>query len=347
MDAPSADTRLTELADWLGSLLAPAPFTLSPASEDASFRRYFRVTLAGPHPLAPDAPTLIAMDAPPPMENCRPFVHVAQLLREAGVHAPQVFAQDLGRGFLLLEDLGSTTYLAVLRDGDANALYLDAIDALVAFQRASREGELPPYDEPLLRRELDLFPDWYVARHLSRELAHEQRNALEDMFRRVLANNLAQPRVFVHRDYHSRNLMVASPNPGVLDFQDAVFGPVTYDLVSLLRDAYIEWEEERQIDWAVRYWEKARAAGVAVDGDFGNFWRDFEWMGVQRQLKVLGIFARLCHRDGKSGFVNDMPLVMRYLRGACARYRELGPLLVLLDALEDRAPVFANSFGRP
>jgi aminoglycoside/choline kinase family phosphotransferase len=344
MDAPSADTRLTELADWLGGVLAPVPFTLAPASEDASFRRYFRATLAAPHPLAPDAPTLIAMDAPPPMENCGPFVHVASLLREAGVHAPRVFAQDLDRGFLLLEDLGSTTYLAVLRDGDAHALYVDAIDALVAFQRASREGELPPYDEALLRRELDLFPDWYVARHLQRLLTPDQRNALEGVFRRVLANNLAQPRVFVHRDYHSRNLMVADPNPGVLDFQDAVYGPVTYDLVSLLRDAYIEWEEEQQIDWAVRYWERARAAGIAVDADFGSFWRDFEWMGVQRQLKVLGIFARLCHRDGKSGFVRDMPLVMRYLRGACGRYRELAPLLVLLDALEDRAPVVGYTF---
>ena len=344
MDAPSADTRLTELADWLGGVLAPVPFTLAPASEDASFRRYFRAALTAPHPLAPDAPTLIAMDAPPPMENCGPFVHVASLLREAGVHAPRVFAQDLDRGFLLLEDLGSTTYLAVLRDGDAHALYVDAIDALVAFQRASREGELPPYDEALLRRELDLFPDWYVARHLQRLLTPDQRNALEGVFRRVLANNLAQPRVFVHRDYHSRNLMVADPNPGVLDFQDAVYGPVTYDLVSLLRDAYIEWEEEQQIDWAVRYWERARAAGIAVDADFGSFWRDFEWMGVQRQLKVLGIFARLCHRDGKSGFVRDMPLVMRYLRGACGRYRELAPLLVLLDALEDRAPVVGYTF---
>jgi aminoglycoside/choline kinase family phosphotransferase len=344
MDAPSADSRSTELADWLGGALAPAAFTLAPASEDASFRRYFRVTLATSHPLAPHALTLIAMDAPPPMENCRPFVHVAALLREAGVHAPQVFAQDLDRGFLLLEDLGTTTYLEALRSGDAHALYLDAIDALVRFQRSSRQGELPPYDEALLRRELDLFPDWYVARHLQRELTPDQRNVLEDVFRRVVANNLAQPRVFVHRDYHSRNLMVASPNPGVLDFQDAVEGPVTYDLVSLLRDAYIQWDEEQQIDWAVRYWERARAAGVAVDGDFGAFWRDFEWMGVQRQLKVLGIFARLCHRDGKRNFVDDMPLVMRYLRGACARYRELCPLLVLLDALEDRAPVVGYTF---
>jgi aminoglycoside/choline kinase family phosphotransferase len=336
MDMPSADPRVAALADWLRGPLGSDRFTLSRASEDASFRRYFRVDL--------DGRTCIAMDAPPPMENCRPFVHVAQLLRDAGVHAPEVHAQDLERGFLLLEDLGTTTYLTRLDASNAHGLYLDAIDALIRFQRSSREGVLPAYDEALLRRELDLIPDWYVARHLGAALDDTQREALEGVFARVLANNLAQPRVFVHRDYHSRNLMVCDPNPGVLDFQDAVYGPVTYDLVSLLRDAYIAWEEERQIDWAVRYWERARKAGIAVDADFGSFWRDFEWMGVQRQIKVLGIFARLCHRDGKSGYVDDMPLVMKYLRGACGRYRELSPMIVLLDALEGRAPQVGYTF---
>ena len=343
MSLPTADSRLAALADWLSALLAPCAFTLAPASADASFRRYFRVTLAAPHGLAPAATTVIAMDAPPPQEDCRPFVHVAAVLRAAGVHAPQVLAQDLPRGFLLLTDLGATTYLAALDAGSAQGLYGDALDALVRFQRASREGELPPYDEALLRRELNLFPDWYVARHLGHTLDGAQRAILDRVFAAVLANNLAQPRVYVHRDYHSRNLMVSDPNPGVLDFQDAVYGPVTYDLVSLLRDAYIEWEQERQIDWAVRYWEKARAAGIPVDPDFGAFWRDFEWMGVQRQLKVLGIFARLYHRDGKAGYLADMPLVMRYLRGACARYRELEPLLALLDALADRAPAVGHT----
>jgi aminoglycoside/choline kinase family phosphotransferase len=337
MDTPSADPRLTALADWLAGVLGSDRFTLSRASEDASFRRYFRIALGSDR-------TLIAMDAPPPMEDCRPFVHVAALLRDAGVHAPQIHAQDLDRGFLLLEDLGTTTYLARLDAANAHELYLDAIDALVRFQRTSREGVLPDYDEALLRREIDLFPDWYVAKHVGRMLDERQRASLEGVFARVIANNLAQPRVFVHRDYHSRNLMVCERNPGVLDFQDAVYGPVTYDLVSLLRDAYVAWEEERQIDWAVRYWERARAAGIAVDPDFGNFWRDFEWMGVQRHIKVLGIFARLCHRDGKSGYVNDMPLVMRYLRGACGRYRELAPMIVLLDALEGREPVVGYTF---
>jgi N-acetylmuramate 1-kinase len=336
MDTPSGDPRLTALADWLRGELHTDRFTLSRASEDASFRRYFRV--------AQDDRTLIAMDAPPPMENCRPFVQVAQLLRDAGVHAPEVHAQDLDRGFLLLEDLGTVTYLARLDASNAPALYLDAIDALIRFQATSSEGVLPAYDEPLLRRELELFPDWYVARHVGRALDEKQRAALDGVFARVLANNLAQPRVFVHRDYHSRNLMACEPNPGVLDFQDAVYGPVTYDLVSLLRDAYIAWDEERQIDWAVRYWERARAAGIAVDPDFGIFWRDFEWMGVQRQIKVLGIFARLCHRDGKAGYVDDMPLVMQYLRAACGRYGELAPMIVLLDALEGLEPKVGYTF---
>jgi N-acetylmuramate 1-kinase len=338
MIPPTVDSRLAALNDWLGGVLASHRFALAPASADASFRRYFRVTPDAPHSLAPHAATLIAMDAPPPMENCVSFVHVASLLHAADVHAPHVLAQDLERGFLLVTDLGSRTYLAALDAASAHDLYLDALDALVRFQASSRPGVLPAYDEVLLRRELDLFPDWYIARHLRRTLATEERQALDRVFAVVLANNLAQPRVFVHRDYHSRNLMVSAPNPGVLDFQDAVYGPITYDLVSLLRDAYIEWDEERQIDWAVRYWEKARAADLAVNRDFGAFWQDFEWMGVQRQLKVLGIFARLHHRDGKAGYLQDLPLVMRYLRSACGRYRELQPLLALLDALEDRAP---------
>ena len=315
-------------------------FSLAPASADASFRRYFRATLAerwrgGGD--AGDARSLIVMDAPPAHEDCRPFVHVARLLAEAGVHAPVVLAEDIDRGFMLLTDLGTTTYANALDAASAPALYSDAIDALIRWQRATRAGALPEYDEPLLRRELLLFPDWYVARHLAVDLTPAQRASLARTFDAVLANNLAQPRVFVHRDYHSRNLMLAKPNPGVLDFQDAVHGPVTYDLVSLLRDAYVEWDEERQLDWTVRYWERARAAGLPVHADFGTFWRDFEWMGVQRQLKVLGIFARLNVRDGKSGYLADMPRVLGYVRRAAARYRELDALTALLDTLHDDA----------
>jgi aminoglycoside/choline kinase family phosphotransferase len=343
----AGDTRLDALSAWLDGVL-PAPSTaIAPASEDASFRRYFRVTLADAVTL-PDhrerAASLIAMDAPPPQEDCRPFVAVAKLLLDAGVHAPAVLAADLERGFLLLTDLGTRMYLDALDPQSAPALYRDASAALVRWQLASRDGVLPPYDRTLLQRELQLFPDWYVTKHLGVALTAAQKSTLEQAFAKILDNNLAQRTVFVHRDYHSRNLMLADPNPGVLDFQDAVYGPITYDLVSLLRDAYIEWGEEHQLDWAVRYWEAAREAHLPVAEHFAEFWRDFEWMGVQRQLKVLGIFSRLCHRDGKEGYLKDMPRVMRYLRGACARYRELGPLLRLLDTLEERKPVTGYTF---
>ena len=295
------------------------------------------------------ATSLIAMDAPPPQEDCRPYVAVAALLQGAGVHAPRVLAQDLERGFLLLTDLGQRTYLDALEDDArerklAPQLIGEACSALVRWQLASREGVLPPYDEALLRRELDLFPAWYVAKHLAVQLSDAQSAALHASFERILANNLAQPRVYVHRDYHSRNLMVCEPNPGVLDFQDAVYGPITYDLVSLLRDAYVDWDEAEQIDHAVRYWQAARAVKLPVAADFGEFWRDFEWMGVQRQLKVLGIFARLWHRDGKDVYLKEMPRVMRYLRRASNRYRALGSLEALLDELEQRTRVTGYTF---
>ena len=323
-------------------MLGTRGFRVAPASADASFRRYFRLTFDAPAS-GGDA-TLIAMDAPPPMENCAPFVHVASLLAGAGINAPRVRAANVARGFLLLTDLGDRMYLDALDAASAPALYSDAIDALVRWQRATRAGELPPYDEALLARELALFPDWYVARHLGVTLSAAQSAALADVFRALLDNNLAQPRVYVHRDYHSRNLMVCPDNPGVLDFQDAVEGPITYDLVSLLRDAYVAWDEERELDWAIRCWERSRRAGLPVHPDFGEFWRDFEWMGVQRQLKVLGIFARLCHRDGKDRYLADMPRVMRYLRRTTERYRALGPLLALLDELDGRPPAVGHTF---
>ena len=310
---------------------------IEPASADASFRRYFRITLE-------DGDTRIVMDAPPEFEDCRPFLKVAALFREAGVHVPEVYAQDLEQGFLLLSDLGGTTYLDLLDAATAPALYRDANAALVDIQRASRPGVLPDYDRALLERELRLFPDWYVTKHLGLTLDSGQTAALHGVFEALLANNLKQPRVFVHRDYHSRNLMAIGgaesrgfpANPGIIDFQDAVYGPITYDLVSLYRDAYIAWEEERELDFVIRYWEAARRAGLPVDADFDAFYCDYEWMGAQRQLKVLGIFARLFHRDGKDGYLKDMPRVMAYLRRTCARYAALAPLARLLDRLENR-----------
>jgi N-acetylmuramate 1-kinase len=318
--------RTEQLRRWLEATLATADYALERASDDASFRRYFRIRRGG-------HPSLIAMDAPPEKEDCRPFLNVVRLFTDAGVHVPAVYAQDLQQGFLLLSDLGTTTYLAALDAGNAGRLYGDALAALLRIQLASRPGLLAEYDRTLLERELRLFPDWYVARQLEYALTSPQKEALEISFAVLLENNLAQPRVFVHRDYHSRNLMVCDPCPGILDFQDAVFGPITYDLASLLRDAYIAWEEERVIDWSVRYWEMARRSGLPVAADFADFYRDFEWMGAQRQLKVLGIFARLCYRDGKDGYLKDQPLVMRYLRRTCQRYGELLPLARLLDEL--------------
>ncbi len=328
--------RLQALRQWLGKQLGTESFDLAPASSDASFRRYFRATFNGRH--------YIAMDAPPAHEDCRPFIHVAEVFGEAGVHVPKVLAQDLEQGFLLLTDLGGSTYLSVLDESNAHGLYLSANDALVKIQLASKPGVLPAYDRTLLTRELNLFPEWYVAKHLNAELTREQQETLHDVFERVLANNLAQPQVYVHRDYHSRNLMVSDPNPGVLDFQDAVYGPVTYDLASLYKDAYIRWDEERVLDWTIRYWEAARKARLPVSVDFYEFYRDFEWMGVQRHIKVLGIFARLCHRDGKDGYLKDMPLVMDYLRKACERYPELVPMARLLDELENRQAQVGYTF---
>jgi aminoglycoside/choline kinase family phosphotransferase len=336
----SPDAREAALRQFVTGALRDTAFTVAPASADASFRRYFRIVPAVP---AQGATSFIAMDAPPPQEDCRPFVRVAKLLADAGVNAPRVLAQDIDQGFLLLTDLGDTTYLAALDARTAPALYGDATVALVRWQAASIPGLLPDYDETLLRRELELFPTWYLARHLDVLPGANERAVLDGAFGRILANNLAQPRVYVHRDYHSRNLMVCGANPGVLDFQDAVHGPITYDLVSLLRDAYVDWDEEQQIDWAVRYWERARSAGLPVNHDFGIFWRDFEWMGMQRQLKVLGIFARLFHRDGKSAYLADMPRVLAYLRAAVGRYDELEPLARLLDRVHEAGAREASS----
>lgn len=322
--------RIGQIHDWLANLFPGQPCALAAASADASFRRYLRASF-------PDGKTCIVMDAPPAHEDVRPWLQVQRLFQAAGAHVPEVIAQDAENGFLLLADLGSTTYLAALTDGaDADALYRAALDTLIAIQRASRPGVLPAYDRAMLKRELDLFPDWYIGRHVPIDFGASERNMLAAVFEKVLAVNLAEPCVFVHRDYHSRNLMLTGDRPGVIDFQDAVHGPISYDLVSLFKDAYIEWDEERTLDWLARYWEKAKKAGLPVRADFGDFFRDYEWMGVQRHVKVLGIFARLLHRDGKDGYLANMPLVAQYLRAACTRYGELTTLLRLLDKLENR-----------
>ncbi len=320
------DARLDALCQWLSSLPAAEGMAIEPASADASFRRYFRLADGGGR-------TLIAMDAPPPQEDCRPFVHAARVFGECGVRVPKVLAEDLDRGFLLLSDLGRQTYLDVLSPSNADGYYRAANAELVKLQQGSRPGLFPEYDSVLLEREVRLFPDWYLARHLQYTPDAAEAAALEAVYQLVVARTVSQPPVFVHRDWHCRNLMANDPAPGVLDFQDAVYGPITYDLVSLLRDAYIVWPEAEQLDWAIRYWELARKASLPVPADFSDFWRDFEWMGVQRHLKVLGIFARLWHRDGKDGYLKDMPAVFNYLHLAARRYNDLKPLANLMDRL--------------
>jgi len=302
------------------------------ASADASFRRYFRIASAHG--------SRIIMDAPPERENCQPFVKVAQLMQAAGLYAPEVLAWDEAQGFMLLTDLGGQTMMQVVQRDDPQAnlpLYQQAVDALVTWQLASKPDVLPPYDHALLRRELELFPEWYLGRHRGVVVDEVMRGTLDAVFEQIIATNLAQPSVYVHRDFMPRNLM-APTTPGgalgVLDFQDAVYGPVTYDIASLMRDAFLSWDEDFCLDITIRYWDQARKAGLPVGDDFGEFYRGVEWMGLQRHLKVAGIFARLTLRDGKPHYLADTPRFIQYIRATCARYRELKPLLRLVDQVE-------------
>jgi aminoglycoside/choline kinase family phosphotransferase len=333
------DPRLDLLRHWLESELGWRGCGLAPASADASFRRYFRVTHAGA--------TVIAMDAPPDKEDVEPYLRVAGMLEAVGVNAPRMIARNAVDGFLLLTDLGSITYLEALGATDrAAALYGDAIAALVRIQAGGREyaASLPPYDERLLRTEMRLFPDWLLARHLGIEPDTALSATLESAADLLVANALAQPQVFVHRDYHSRNLMVCDgANPGILDFQDAMHGPVTYDLVSLLRDCYVAWPQSRVLDWVRDYRRLAAAAGLDTGADETQFLRWFDLMGVQRHLKAAGIFARLWHRDGKPGYLPEVPRTLGYIVEACGRH---GDLAALGELVRDRVlPAMQSSLG--
>jgi aminoglycoside/choline kinase family phosphotransferase len=339
------ETRRASFEQWLASVASRhglRPQTLCAASSDASFRRYFR--------LAGDAASFIVMDAPPAFEDVRPFVHVAGLIAASGLNAPAILEQSPEHGFLLISDLGPRLYLGELQSavaaGDSAAIRVlmgDAIDALITWQQHVDASTLPPYDEALLRREMQLFPDWCVKREFGvdwTDAQHKQWQVTTDL---LVQSALAQPLVAVHRDYMPRNLMVcAERNPGILDFQDAVRGPISYDVASLIRDAFISWDEEQELDWAVRYWEQARRAGLPVADDFGLFWRQLEWMGLQRHLKVLGIFCRLKHRDAKPRYSEDLPRFFRYAHRVAVRYNGLGPLAKLLEALlgDERKDVF-------
>lgn len=340
---------------WLAPLVGPhqlLPATLRPASADASFRRYLRIDTA-------TGASRIVMDAPPDKENCKPFVQVQGLMAAAGLNVPQILAFDEPTGFMLLSDLGHQTVIERLnpeKPQDAYAWYQQATDVLLQWQKASQPDVLPAYDEPLLRRELALFPDWYLTKHRAIALDDKQQATLGSAFDAIVAHNLAAPQVYVHRDFMTRNLMApveAGAPLGVLDFQDAVYGPITYDIASLLRDAFISWEEEFVIDITVRYWEKARKAGLlganSASGwgdDFGEFYRAVEWMGLQRHLKVAGIFARLTLRDGKPKYLADAPRFIAYIRATANRYRQLGPLLKMLDQIEGTEPVVGFAYGR-
>ena len=311
------------------------------ASADASFRRYLRIDSA--------AGSRIIMDAPPDKENCHPFVKVAQLMQQAGLLAPEVLAWDEPHGFMLLSDLGTQTMMQAIDPAQPQAnlgLYLQAVDALVGWQTASKPDVLPPYDQALLKRELGLFPEWYLGQHRGLTLDVAQQTTLDTAFATIMAQNLSAPSVYVHRDFMPRNLMVAGDQLGVLDFQDAVYGPITYDVASLMRDAFLSWDEDFCLDITVRYWERARRAGLPVGDDFGEFYRGVEWMGLQRHLKVAGIFARLTLRDGKPQYLADTPRFLGYIRATCSRYRELKPLLRLLDQVEGVAAPSGYAFGR-
>jgi aminoglycoside/choline kinase family phosphotransferase len=338
------DARLIQLNDWLVSLNLVDVGSRRPASSDASFRRYFRLDVV-PALRARLGDTLIAMDAPPQRENVPAFIHVDGLLRDAGVTVPAIVAQNVDQGFLLLSDLGTTTYLQRLDTDNAAFMYSDAVDALIKFQLASQGGVLPEFDRAFVLREMNLFPEWYVGKHLNITMTDKQQADLDKIFEAITANVLAQQQVYMHRDYHSRNLMFLDQgNPGVLDFQDAVYGPVTYDLASLLRDAYIQWDEEFVLDWVVRYWQSAKKVGLPVNPDIDAFYRDFEYMALQRHLKILGIFCRLNYRDGKSIYMGDLPTVLDYVRKTANRYIELKPLVRLLDAFEAKAPQVGYTF---
>ncbi|WP_430447100.1 MAG: aminoglycoside phosphotransferase family protein [Pseudomonas piscis] len=336
---PDQDVRLQHLKVWLDEQLAIVyaaqgwgevpPATLVAASSDASFRRYFRWQGAGR--------SFVVMDAPPPLENCRPFVEIAGLLASSGINVPKIFAQDLERGFLLLNDLGSQTYLDVINEDNADALFEDALQALLAFQQLPMDAPLPSYDVALLRRELELFPEWYVGRELGITLTAEQRQQWQRVSDLLIDSALAQPKVLVHRDYMPRNLMLSTPNPGVLDFQDAVYGPVTYDITCLFKDAFLSWPEPRVRLWQENYWTRARALGIPVQEDFQEFLRASDLMGVQRHLKVIGIFSRICHRDGKPRYLADVPRFLAYIEAVLARRPELSELAQLLFSLSQPA----------
>ncbi|TEA69953.1 aminoglycoside phosphotransferase [Pollutimonas harenae] len=336
------DQRLATLKTWLQNIADVHGLniaTLRPASSDASFRRYYRLqTTTG---------TVVAMDAPPEHEDCRPFLHVTGLLEQAGLRVPTILAQNLPDGFLLLSDLGEQTYYQIIQAGlddtQLQTLYRSAIKALVRMQHAPTTA-LPIYDTDRLTQELTVFPEWYAQRHCQIELNDAERQILHSSFDALVQDNVRQPNVLVHRDFHSPNIMINDDQPGIIDYQDALTGPITYDIASLVMDARTTWEEAQQLDWAIRYWEAAKTAGLPVPADFADFHRAYEWMSLQRNLRILGVFARLSHRDGKHHYLDHIPRVNTYVRQVAGRYNTFRPLLRLLDKLENRQVSIGYTF---
>ncbi|HQT81136.1 MAG: hypothetical protein B7Z60_02800 [Ferrovum sp. 37-45-19] len=323
------DQRFQALMTWLNESHPVSANEVIPASADASHRRYYRFSWQGE--------SFIVMDAPPNLEDCRPFITVQQQLYQVGVAVPEIFRQAPELGFLLLTDFGTETFLQRVSHypDEANLWYQQALQALIPIQKNSQPGIFPDYSEQLLRHEMALFNDWYVTVEKKMVLSDELTVSLNKAIDRIIASIMKQKRVWVHRDYHSRNLMIYKGGLGIIDFQDAVYGPLTYDPVSLLRDAYIAWPEEQQLDWLIRYWQELRRENMLEDNDFSQFYRDVEMMGIQRHLKVVGIFARLAHRDHKLSYLADIPRVWGYLRSAVSRYQELSPLMRVLDYIEN------------
>jgi N-acetylmuramate 1-kinase len=360
-------SRENAFQNWLKKISAAhhlLPATLRSASADASFRRYFRIDRQNTDN---GSASVIIMDAPPAQENCKSFVDIARLMAQAGLQVPDILAWDEAQGFMLLTDLGDKTMMEVINPQLSDELaepnfdlYMQAVDTLIDWQLASKAGVLPPYDEALLRRELALFPDWYLAKHKGIALDAAQQATLDNAFSLIVQRNLAVPSVYVHRDYMPRNLMVIEPKTadgkrslGVLDFQDAVYGPITYDIASLMRDAFLSWEEPFVLDITIRYWQKAVKVGLlgansptGWGADFGEFYRAVEWQALQRHLKILGIFARLTLRDGKPKYLADTPRFIAYVRKTADRYRELGPFLKLIDQIEGIETATGFAYGR-
>ncbi len=339
------DPRLQQLTDWIHQETPNA--TIEVASADASFRRYFRVSN-----FDNSGKTAIAMDAPPEQEDCKPFIDVTKRLRDAGVHAPEIIRQNLEQGFLLLEDFGNTPYLDVLNNETADQLYGDALQSLLKIQTADT-NDLPEYDEAFLQQEMQLMPEWFLKTHLDITPTSEQQKIIDRILAVITASVLQQPQVFVHRDYHSRNLMVldkhhvkvggcASNNVGVIDYQDAMLGPISYDLVSLLRDCYIQWPNEKIAKWVLGYKKQAKDAGLMNKVPDATFIQWFDYMGLQRHIKVLGIFARLNHRDGKAHYLDDLPLTLHYVMEVANKYPLTRPLVDLFNEWDIPAKIGSN-----